>query len=81
MFLAALISRYAQTDRALTAMKKDPSLAFLNEVSSVPRGSALPAVSGRGMPGTGTPSSRFQHAGHDRQNAAAPRAAPDSSPA
>ena len=27
---------YAQTDRALTAMKKDPSLAFLNEVSSVP---------------------------------------------
>jgi IS605 OrfB family transposase len=27
---------YAQTDRALTAMKKDPDLAFLNEVSSVP---------------------------------------------
>ena len=27
---------YAQTDRALTAMKKDPGLAFLNEVSSVP---------------------------------------------
>ena len=27
---------YAQTDRALTAMKKDPSLAFLSEVSSVP---------------------------------------------
>jgi putative transposase len=27
---------YAQTDRALTAMKKDPALAFLNEVSSVP---------------------------------------------
>ena len=27
---------YAQTDRALTAMKTDPALAFLNEVSSVP---------------------------------------------
>ena len=27
---------YGQTDRALTAMKKDPGLAFLNEVSSVP---------------------------------------------
>jgi len=27
---------YAETDRALTAMKKDPGLAFLNEVSSVP---------------------------------------------
>jgi putative transposase len=27
---------YAQTDRALTAMKKDSDLAFLNEVSSVP---------------------------------------------
>jgi putative transposase len=27
---------YAETDRALTAMKKDLSLAFLNEVSSVP---------------------------------------------
>jgi putative transposase len=27
---------YAQTDRALTAMKADPELAFLNEVSSVP---------------------------------------------
>jgi putative transposase len=27
---------YAQTDRALTAMKKDPGLAFLGEVSSVP---------------------------------------------
>jgi putative transposase len=27
---------YAQTDRALTAMKKDPALAFLNEVSAVP---------------------------------------------
>jgi putative transposase len=27
---------YAQTDRALTAMKKDPGLAFLTEVSSVP---------------------------------------------
>lgn len=32
---------YAQTDRALTAMKKDPSLAFLNEVSSVPLQQAL----------------------------------------
>jgi len=27
---------YAESDRALTAMKKDPDLAFLNEVSSVP---------------------------------------------
>jgi len=27
---------YAQTDRALTALKKDPDLAFLKEVSSVP---------------------------------------------
>lgn len=27
---------YAETDRMLTAMKKDPDLAFLNEVSSVP---------------------------------------------
>ena len=27
---------YAETDRALTAMKRDPDLAFLNEVSSVP---------------------------------------------
>ena len=27
---------YTETDRALTAMKKDPGLAFLSEVSSVP---------------------------------------------
>src|ERR1700757_3580745 len=27
---------YAETDRALTVMKKDPALAFLAEVSSVP---------------------------------------------
>jgi putative transposase len=32
---------YAATDRALTAMKKDPDLAFLNEVSSVPLQQAL----------------------------------------
>jgi putative transposase len=32
---------YAQTDRALTQMKKDPELAFLNEVSSVPLQQAL----------------------------------------
>jgi putative transposase len=32
---------YAKTDRALTAMKKDPELAFLNEVSSVPLQQAL----------------------------------------
>lgn len=32
---------YAQTDRALTAMKRDPVLAFLNEVSSVPLQQAL----------------------------------------
>jgi putative transposase len=34
-------SSYAQTDRALTAMKKDPELAFLAEVSSVPLQQAL----------------------------------------
>ena len=32
---------YAETDRALTRMKKDPELAFLNEVSSVPLQQAL----------------------------------------
>ncbi len=32
---------YAQADRLLTAMKKDPDLAFLNEVSSVPLQQAL----------------------------------------
>jgi IS605 OrfB family transposase len=32
---------YAQTDRALTALKKDPDLAFLSEVSSVPLQQAL----------------------------------------
>ncbi len=32
---------YAESDRALTAMKKDPGLAFLNEVSSVPLQQAL----------------------------------------
>ena len=32
---------YAQTDAALTAMKKDPDLAFLTEVSSVPLQQAL----------------------------------------
>ena len=32
---------YADTDRALTAMKKDPGLAFLSEVSSVPLQQAL----------------------------------------
>jgi putative transposase len=32
---------YAQTDRALTAMKKDPGLAFLTEVSAVPLQQAL----------------------------------------
>jgi putative transposase len=32
---------YAETDRALTAMKHDPGLAFLNEVSSVPLQQAL----------------------------------------
>jgi putative transposase len=32
---------YAQTDRALTAMKRDPELAFLNEVSCVPLQQAL----------------------------------------
>jgi putative transposase len=32
---------YAETDRALTAMKKQPELAWLNEVSSVPLQQAL----------------------------------------
>jgi transposase len=32
---------YAESDRALTAMKKDQHLAFLNEVSSVPLQQAL----------------------------------------
>jgi IS605 OrfB family transposase len=32
---------YAETDRALTTMKKDPQLAFLNEVSCVPLQQAL----------------------------------------
>ena len=32
---------YAQTDRALTELKKDPDLAFLNQVSSVPLQQAL----------------------------------------
>jgi putative transposase len=32
---------YAQTDAALTALKKDPQLAWLNEVSSVPLQQAL----------------------------------------
>jgi putative transposase len=32
---------YAESDRALTAMKKDPNLAFLSEVSSVPLQQAL----------------------------------------
>ena len=32
---------YAQTDRALTQLKKDPGLAFLTEVSSVPLQQAL----------------------------------------
>ena len=32
---------YAETDRALTELKKDPGLAFLNEVSSVPLQQAL----------------------------------------
>jgi Helix-turn-helix domain len=32
---------YAQTDRVLTVMKKDPGLAFLNEVSCVPLQQAL----------------------------------------
>ncbi|HEU5418497.1 MAG TPA: transposase, partial [Streptosporangiaceae bacterium] len=32
---------YAETDRALTVMKREPDLAFLNEVSSVPLQQAL----------------------------------------
>ena len=34
--LAGKGTSYAESDRALTAMKKDPDLAFLNEVSCVP---------------------------------------------
>ena len=34
--LAGKGTSYAESDRALTAMKKDPALAFLNEVSCVP---------------------------------------------
>ena len=37
----ARATSYAESDRALTAMKKDPDLAFLNEVSSVPLQQAL----------------------------------------
>jgi len=32
---------YAESDRALTAMKQDPDLAFLSAVSSVPLQQAL----------------------------------------
>jgi putative transposase len=32
---------YAETDRALTAMKRDPDLEFLNEVPAVPLQQAL----------------------------------------
>lgn len=32
---------YAQADAALTVMKKDPDMAFLSEVSSVPLQQAL----------------------------------------
>jgi len=39
--LARERTSYAETDRALTAMKRDPELAFLNEVSSVPLQQAL----------------------------------------
>ena len=34
--LAGKGTSYAESDRALTAMKKHPDLAFLNEVSCVP---------------------------------------------
>jgi transposase len=41
---------YAETDRALTVTKKDPDLAFLKEVSSVPLQQALdPHVGDRGQ--------------------------------
>ena len=39
--LAGIGMSYAQSDRALTAMKKDPEFAFLSEVSSVPLQQAL----------------------------------------
>ena len=42
--LAGKGTSYAESDRALTAMKKDPDLAFLNEVSlcAVAAGAAAP---------------------------------------
>ena len=39
--LAGKGTSYAESDRALTAMKKDPDFAFLNEVSCVPLQQAL----------------------------------------
>jgi putative transposase len=39
--LAGTSTSYAESDRALTAMKRDPDLAFLNEVSCVPWQQAL----------------------------------------
>ena len=39
--LAGKGTSYAESDRALTAIKKDPDLAFLNDVSSVPLQQAL----------------------------------------
>jgi putative transposase len=39
--LAGTSTSYAESDRALTAMKRDPDLAFLNEVSCVPLQQAL----------------------------------------
>jgi putative transposase len=47
---------YAETDRALTAMKRDPELAFLGEVSCVPLQQAL----------------RHQHAAFGRSSRAVP---------
>ena len=40
------VTSYAQSDRALTAVKKEPDLAFLNEVSSVPLQQVLPVRAG-----------------------------------
>ena len=40
-YLAGKGTSYAESDRALTTMKKGPDLAFLNEVSSVPLQQAL----------------------------------------
>ena len=63
---SARATSYAETDAALTLLKKDPDLAFLSEVSSVPLQQALrhqhrrsPRSSGNGpLPAVQVPASR-----------------------